>query len=741
MNFLRCDDVFELNPNSRHFHYDNDQKRHIIHNALDDSAGTPSGLQINFQLSSSGRRINNRIYTPKGQRDGLSTWTQPYEAPVLTHHDQTHGEPIGRIKEVKWVSIKDEAIAALPGGARDYVLLKSAFDSNDPKKIYQAMKDTKTLTSNKWPGMGRLLSKAAIMDKAAIEKFLDGRYLTFSAGTYTDRYVCGICGSDWSKGGDSMCEHYPGEKTEDGDIGVFVTGAFNGIEASVVNRPADSQSLLISTQFIDHEEMNDRVDSKYRVSDASTVYMTDFEVGGELHVDAEQPPGALPIMTDMLSVLLGQFLMYYQFHWRTDGVPFYGDHLLFDRLYSSIQSEIDALAEKIIGYNGANAINMVELNRMATDKIAKWMSSGSDFRVIALASETDMQKVFRESYDSLKAMQNGMTLGLDDFIMATANSHDTHGYLLQQRTSSNPGGIMGSSAKDNQEGAPVPLEDGTNSVAESVKQSVEKREADDLVDRVVALVLEKIASASPAPVNEADLAPVQDAASEPVVEDNVDDLSGLNIDWATFEFALDAELGDAKLSSEKKGELADSAFCGPNRSFPISDYAHAVAARKLIERATLSDEQKTKILACVDRKAKSIDCGSTDQQANKRVCKCGNSQRDLEAALLIIEDLKAKLQNNNTTLEVNTTQDDTIVATPAAVKHIENPSVDSSDPSSSSASSKKTQEVDSFTQTILDRYNQLKNERGQQEANRYLYTKKAKGHLPLNFDINKVMES
>lgn len=78
---------------------------------------------------------------------------------------------------------------------------------------------------------------------------------------------------------------------------------------------------------------------------------------------------------------------------------------------------------------------------------------------------------------------------------------------------------------------------------------------------------------------------------------------------------LDEMLGDAKMSSEKRKSLPDSAFCGPNRSFPIPDCAHVTAARRLIGRAKVSDGTKQKILACVARKAKNLGCNgeSKDQ--------------------------------------------------------------------------------------------------------------------------------
>lgn len=66
--------------------------------------------------------------------------------------------------------------------------------------------------------------------------------------------------------------------------------------------------------------------------------------------------------------------------------------------------------------------------------------------------------------------------------------------------------------------------------------------------------------------------------------------------------------GESKLSTKSRDALPDSAFCGPGRSFPVADKAHAVAALRLIGR--YKGDDKDKILACIKRKAKKFGVGS-----------------------------------------------------------------------------------------------------------------------------------
>jgi len=68
---------------------------------------------------------------------------------------------------------------------------------------------------------------------------------------------------------------------------------------------------------------------------------------------------------------------------------------------------------------------------------------------------------------------------------------------------------------------------------------------------------------------------------------------------------------DAKLSPAQRKQLPDSAFCGPNRSFPAHDKAHVTAGLRLLDRAELSDAAKSKIRSALYRKGKK--CGVLPQ--------------------------------------------------------------------------------------------------------------------------------
>ena len=121
-------------------------------------------------------------------------------------------------------------------------------------------------------------------------------------------------------------------------------------------------------------------------------------------------------------------------HWKVRGEPFYGDHLLFQKLYEAVGEEIDTLAEKIVGIYGPGAITNLSVISDTHQFIANHAATGagdSSYQC-ALQMEEHLQRALKLAYDELKA-SGEMSLGLDDFLMATANAHETALYLLRQR--------------------------------------------------------------------------------------------------------------------------------------------------------------------------------------------------------------------------------------------------------------------------------------------------------------------
>lgn len=171
------------------------------------------------------------------------------------------------------------------------------------------------------------------------------------------------------------------------------------------------------------------------------------------------------------------------------------------------------------------------------------------------------------------------------------------------------------------DGTPIELNDAEEAIFDLIKKS-----RPDAEDEVLANYAKKIAS-----LNQDDGTFVDQAESELddetylkyALEDLETEGEKINADevYSDIEKELEdmvkedlitqEEYEDAKLSTEARKKLKGSTFCGPDRSFPVPDCAHVTAARRLIGRYK-GPGNKSAILACVERKAKTLGCNKSD---------------------------------------------------------------------------------------------------------------------------------
>lgn len=138
----------------------------------------------------------------------------------------------------------------------------------------------------------------------------------------------------------------------------------------------------------------------------------------------------LVYLQGVLAYLRSMYLAYQTAHWQITGDPAYGNHLLFQRLYEGVQGEVDTLAEKMVGMFGSVAVDLAQQAALM-DTVQQGFSQVADLHERGIRMEEDLQSILKEVYDAIKALGT-MTLGLDDYLMATASAHDTNLFLLQQ---------------------------------------------------------------------------------------------------------------------------------------------------------------------------------------------------------------------------------------------------------------------------------------------------------------------
>lgn len=145
-------------------------------------------------------------------------------------------------------------------------------------------------------------------------------------------------------------------------------------------------------------------------------------------------------LTAYIGFLRGAYHWYHSAHHVTRGVGFPGDHNLYSDIYTSYLNLIDKMIEKAIGLSGVESYASVLSTLSIACKVIERYPCPTDQTSLGIAStalqvEKDFIAVTEELFKTLEAA-NQLSLGLNDFLAATANSHETFVYKLQQRVKS-----------------------------------------------------------------------------------------------------------------------------------------------------------------------------------------------------------------------------------------------------------------------------------------------------------------
>ena len=194
-------------------------------------------LMATIDATHSGVITNRRVYPSKNVSTGYKTFyskdrggSAEFDKPILKHHDM-YNDPIGRVVKAIWTPLKS-------GRA-----LNEDFLSPDAPG---------------GKGSGVVTVDAIITDTESIEKIIDGRYISVSAGHSTDSMTCSICDKSIMK-----CDHWPGkyyndegEETdaENGFLCFYITGNMTYDELSFVNMPAQPPAKLVNFRWEDFDK-------------------------------------------------------------------------------------------------------------------------------------------------------------------------------------------------------------------------------------------------------------------------------------------------------------------------------------------------------------------------------------------------------------------------------------------------------------------------------------------------------
>ncbi len=141
----------------------------------------------------------------------------------------------------------------------------------------------------------------------------------------------------------------------------------------------------------------------------------------------------------LLAFLRAEGMIHQSHHWMTRGTTFYGDHLLYDRLYADVQGHIDRVAERAVG-TGGYLLAHPTLLAVHTAEIVKSLygdtsedQNPEEYPLLSLRTVLRFLAVLRMVYLILEK-RGQLSHGTDNLLQEIADKHEEHVYLLRQRT-------------------------------------------------------------------------------------------------------------------------------------------------------------------------------------------------------------------------------------------------------------------------------------------------------------------
>jgi DNA-binding ferritin-like protein len=131
-------------------------------------------------------------------------------------------------------------------------------------------------------------------------------------------------------------------------------------------------------------------------------------------------------------------------HWQTRGDTFYGDHLLYERLYNDSLDLIDRVAERAVGAGHRLLVHPV-VQASQVGALVKFFSGdiqtdpGPDqYAVTSFLTELYLLSILGLAYKSLEATAM-LSNGTDNLLQDVADKHEEFVYLLRQRAQTKVG--------------------------------------------------------------------------------------------------------------------------------------------------------------------------------------------------------------------------------------------------------------------------------------------------------------
>ena len=454
-----------------------------------------------------------------------------------------------------------------------------------------------TIPTNDWInppartlGSGSEINSVLLSDKDAAEQVLDKRLLTVSVGRHAGAMVCPICLTDWvpsMRKGSPGCEHRPGKAydvEEDYFTGklpfYFIARDFRNDHIAKTWRPAQPYSSVIGIRSTD----------------------------------------------GMQDVFQGEVIS-----------------STFDAL---AMFDSDGHVVRFAGEIEPKEIIAAKISDAEADVLAAMSSAG----VLDFSNEhedgysvVDLQTAINRAMPALKAVPTKCRTGIKGALLFQDKEHAHASLKLLSRYRGPQRELLGLKILASMNDLPYNVDMSGTSTTDIATKETEM--SWDQVQELADKISEKLDTLSD--TERKDLAKVeaslgkdlyQKISFDSITKDQRAEIVKDDLD-SELDLVAGGEATDKVLTSAARKKLPDSAFCGPDRSFPANDAAHVRnGLARLPQAKNFTSEQKSRILACLKRKAKKFGV------------EVGNSSKDsdTEQTMSELEKLRDELESLKT---------------------------------------------------------------------------------------------
>ena len=142
--------------------------------------------------------------------------------------------------------------------------------------------------------------------------------------------------------------------------------------------------------------------------------------------------GSAKILNTYVAFCRALYMIHQHGHWKCKCPSFYGNHLMFQRIYEDAADRADGMAEKLIGLFDVDALDLKEQSSLICNFVNAYNTD--DHIDNSLQAEKKFIEIAEKAYNAIKDNKD-MSLGLDDMIMAHTSAAETSVYLLKQAKS------------------------------------------------------------------------------------------------------------------------------------------------------------------------------------------------------------------------------------------------------------------------------------------------------------------